>query len=251
MTPPPGPTALRAAGIGSTDPPGGAAPPALAARRWKHALTALAVAASALAVWVTATADFLAQPGWLAAQKTDFILGPVLVGFYWLRVRPASRFGWMLDRLRARGRGLHHAVLERALVVHNRELGELIIYLATEALILAFPTGRLEGRVAKLIMLVAVIGVTVPTALSFLVLPQLGAEFSLSGCRAACPENMLAVTSDPSVAVDAAYSYRAVILAIVPATIGLLVWRMVSGTPPGGAPSRSARRSRSCSCCCG
>ena len=68
----------------------------MAAWRWKPALTALAVAAAALAVWVTARADFLAHPAWLAAQKADFILGPVLVGLYWLRVRPASRFGWLL-----------------------------------------------------------------------------------------------------------------------------------------------------------
>jgi hypothetical protein len=45
---------------------------------------------------VTLRADFLAHPGWLAAQKADFILGPVLVGLYWLRRRPESRFGPLL-----------------------------------------------------------------------------------------------------------------------------------------------------------
>ena len=55
-----------------------------------------AIAAAALAVWVTLGADFLAYPGWLAAQKADIILGPVLVGLYWIRRRPASRFGPLL-----------------------------------------------------------------------------------------------------------------------------------------------------------
>ena len=33
---------------------------------------------AAAAVWITLRADFLAYPGWLAAQKADIILGPVL-----------------------------------------------------------------------------------------------------------------------------------------------------------------------------
>ena len=40
--------------------------------------------------------DFLAHPKLLAIQKADFILGPVLVGVYWLRMRPASRLGLLL-----------------------------------------------------------------------------------------------------------------------------------------------------------
>ena len=59
-------------------------------------VAAAAIVAAALAVWLTLRADFLAYPGWLAAQKADMILGPVLVGLYWLRRRPASRFGPLL-----------------------------------------------------------------------------------------------------------------------------------------------------------
>jgi DNA-binding NarL/FixJ family response regulator len=54
------------------------------------------VAAAVAAVWLTLEADFLAYPGWLAAQKADFILGRVLIGMYWLRRRPQSRFGPMI-----------------------------------------------------------------------------------------------------------------------------------------------------------
>ena len=55
--------------------------------RW---IAPVAFAAAALAVWMTLRADFLAYPGWLAAQKADIILGPVLVGLYWL-APPARR----------------------------------------------------------------------------------------------------------------------------------------------------------------
>ena len=57
---------------------------------WQVAVAAAAIVAAAAAVWATLEADFLAHPGWLAAQKADIILGPVLVGLYWLRVAPAE-----------------------------------------------------------------------------------------------------------------------------------------------------------------
>ena len=63
---------------------------------WHVAVLLGAIAASAAALWVTLSADFLAYPGWLAVQKADFILGPVLAGLYWCRRRPQSRFGPML-----------------------------------------------------------------------------------------------------------------------------------------------------------
>ena len=46
------------------------------ARYWLIAILGLAATAAA----VTADADFLAHPGWLAAQKADLILSPVLIG---------------------------------------------------------------------------------------------------------------------------------------------------------------------------
>jgi signal transduction histidine kinase len=63
---------------------------------WQVAVLVAAIAASVAAVWVTLSADFLTYPGWLAVQKADFILGPVLAGLYWYRRRPQSRFGPML-----------------------------------------------------------------------------------------------------------------------------------------------------------
>ena len=63
---------------------------------WEILVSVAAVAAASLAVWLTARADFLAHPGWLAFQKADVILGPVGIGLYWHRCRPASRFGPLL-----------------------------------------------------------------------------------------------------------------------------------------------------------
>ena len=72
----------------------------LAARSDRHTASPpsprAAIVAAAVAVWVTLRADFLAHPGWLALQKADIILGPVLVGLYWRHRRPGSAFGTLL-----------------------------------------------------------------------------------------------------------------------------------------------------------
>src|SRR4051812_49649665 len=63
---------------------------------WQVGIGVAGVVAGVAAVWVTLPADFLRYPAWLAAQKADFVIGPVLTGLYWLRRRPQSRFGPML-----------------------------------------------------------------------------------------------------------------------------------------------------------
>ena len=68
--------------------------------RWHIAVGVLAVGLAGLALWMTLRADFLAHPEWLAVQKADFILGPVLTGLYWMHRRPESRFGPMLIEVR-------------------------------------------------------------------------------------------------------------------------------------------------------
>jgi hypothetical protein len=64
--------------------------------RWQIAVGVGAIAAAVVAVWVTLAADFLRYPEWLAAQKADFVIGPVLTGVYWIRQRPQSPFGPLL-----------------------------------------------------------------------------------------------------------------------------------------------------------
>ena len=75
-----------------------AGPPRAVARQRLVALAVggAAVVGGVVAVWVTLPADFLRYPAWLAAQKADFVIGPVLTGLYWMRRRPQSPFGPML-----------------------------------------------------------------------------------------------------------------------------------------------------------
>ena len=187
--------------------------------------------AAVVAVWVTWTADFLAHPEWLAAQKADIILGPVLVGLYWLRVRPQSRFGPLL---------IVFGFICAVYILHSLSnpwlfgfgvLWEVMIVIGTQALILTFPTGRLDGLIAKLLLL-GYVALSLLVVAIVLMLPQLPPGGSISGCREQCPENALAITSNVPLAIDLNEIVRIGAITIALATSGLLLWRIVSGTPP-------------------
>jgi signal transduction histidine kinase len=83
----------------------------------------------------------------------------------------------------------------------------------------------------KVVLLASVVAFVLNTVVSLLV-PQLGPDGSISGCIALCPDNALAITSQPSLAVDLVELVRFAVIVIDLATGGLLVWRMVAGTPP-------------------
>jgi signal transduction histidine kinase len=109
---------------------------------------------------------------------------------------------------------------------------EQVIYLGNLLLILTFPTGRLDGLAAKLILLAGVIAVAIPYAVVILLVPQLGPDGSISGCQALCPDNALAVTYNLPLAVDLTTYVRWAVIAVGIAVAALLIWRMVTGTPP-------------------
>ena len=191
----------------------------------------MAVVAAAVAIAVTVTADFLAHPGWLAAQKADLILGPVLVGLYWLHQRPRSPFGTLLI---AAGFLQIPYILQSSSVPAGYASGVLwegVIFVVTLALILAFPSGRFDDVVSRVLLVAAVIAVTIPGAVSVLLAPELDPVGSISGCSGACPANGLMVTAAP----DAATAVRDIgLLAIVVidvVTIGLVFSRLRAAKP--------------------
>jgi signal transduction histidine kinase len=225
VTPPPSATAVRPATIEA--PVDGSAVPAIGSWSWRPALAAFAFATAALAAWVTARAGFLAHPGWLAAQKADFILGPVLVGLYWLRVRPASRFGWLLIALGLLGVPY---ILESSSDPTLFALGVVAedpVWLMLTFVILAFPSGRLEGLPERLIfaafvvVALAVVVVTVSTS-------HLAPGLSISQCRDACPGSGpgLSEWRTPNRVIGT----LPVVISL--AIAGVVGWRFATGTPP-------------------
>ena len=198
---------------------------------WQVAVLLGAIAASAAAVWVTLSADFLTYRGWLAVQKADFILGPVLAGLYWYRRRPQSRFGPMLIAFGFIGALYILQSASNSWLFSVGLLAETAIGLATRVLILAFPTGRLD-RPAKVILVISILVSPLPSVVNQLLSPQTGAGASISGCREVCPSNEFAVTSNPELAADLLEAFRFGVIFASSLTAGLLIWRFVKGTPP-------------------
>jgi signal transduction histidine kinase len=205
-----------------------------AARRtpsWQVVILLAAVAASAAALWVTLAADFLRYPGWLAVQKADFVLGPVLAGLYWCRRRPQSHFGPMLIGFGFIGALYVLQSTSNSWLFSVGLLAETALGLATRVLILAFPTGRLD-RPAKVILALSILLSTIPALVTQLLSPQTGAGASISACRQSCPANELAIASNPALAADALEVFRFGVIVASSLTAGLLIWRFVRGTPP-------------------
>jgi signal transduction histidine kinase len=190
-----------------------------------------AIGAAAVAVWLTLSADFLAHPGWLAVQKADMILGPVLTGLYWRRRRPQSRFASLLIAV-----GFLHVpyILQSSSAPFAFSFGviwEGVIYVITLALILAFPTGRLDGPVVRALLAAGIIGTGFGVVI-VMVAPAIGADGSISGCRAACPENGLFVSANVPLALRLIDVNRAIIVTNAIVTLALIVHRFAAGTPP-------------------
>jgi signal transduction histidine kinase len=200
--------------------------------RREAVLATAAVAAAVVAMWVTLRADFLAYPGWLAVQKADMILGPVLVGLYWLRRRPLSRFGPLLIVV-----GFLNVpyILQSSAEPWAFSVGvacEGLLFVTTLALILAFPTGRLDGRIERLILAVALVDLVIQTVGVLMLAPQIAAGATISSCSGACPANALLVSPHPALALDLSHTVRVVIAVLDLATMGLIAWRFATGTPP-------------------
>jgi signal transduction histidine kinase len=197
----------------------------------RAAVAVVAAAAAAAAVWLTLAADFLRYPGWLAAQKADFVLGPVLVGLYWLRVRPASRFGWLLVGYGFLCAGYISQSSSTPWLFGTGLAWESLIYLGNLILILTFPTGRLDGIVARAVLAGGVVVAALNVWL-IVMLPQTGAGGAISSCRELCPRNGLAFAPDPERALDLIKPFQIAVIAVAAATGGLLIWRIATGTAP-------------------
>ena len=201
-------------------------------RSWEVVVGVVGVAAAIAAVVVTLRADFLVYPGWLAIQKADLILGPIGVGLYWHRRRPASRFGLLLIAV-----GLLQIpyILESASNPTLFTVGyywESVVFLCTLALILTFPSGRMRLFPEGLIFLFAILGPqaisTVATTLSSTAVPG----GTISACRIACPANLLVIKDDPELVLRLLPYARWTTIALASATAALLIWRAASGSPP-------------------
>lgn len=202
------------------------------ALRWERELVVGSVLAAALAVWLTLRADFLAHPGWLAVQKADFILGPIAVGLYWLHRRPHNRLGLLLISYGLVCIPYVLASVSSPWLFTTGTLAEAVIIPLSISLVLAFPSGRLDGLAERLLIACLLLGYTLPYVLWLLASPELIPRLSLSGCSGACPANPFAIWSTPSWYPWSVQYLRAMLICVDVAVVIVVLLRFVNATPP-------------------
>jgi signal transduction histidine kinase len=194
---------------------------------------AIAIAAAIVAFAVTVRAGFLEHPGWLAVQKADFILGPIGVGLYWHHRRPHNRLGLLLI---AYGLVCIPYVLESISspwLFTTGTMAEAAIIPLSITLVLAFPSGRLDGLAERVIIACAVLGYTLPYLVWLLASPlELIPRLSLSGCRGLCPSNPFAIWSTPSWYSWSVEYLRAALIFVDVSAVVVVLSRFVNATPP-------------------
>jgi signal transduction histidine kinase len=191
----------------------------------------VAVVSAAAAFWITLRADFLRYPAWLAVQKADFILGPIGVGLYWMHRRPQNRFGLLLIALGLLGVPYILESSNDPTLFSMGVLTEFPLFLMITVVILAFPSGRLEGPPEWLVIAVLVGQLTLVTVV--FAFPPHAPGFTISNCRLVCPGE----TPTTSAYAPDSWFIRQHVLTALPvvvslATAGVIAWRFVTGTPP-------------------
>lgn len=149
------------------------------------------------AVWLAVASEHVERPAATALYRCYLAVVPMLIGLYWWRRRPVSRFGPLLI-----GFGLVMWVVswqssDRPVAFDLGVLAEGPMTFLTFYLFLAFPSGRLETTAERLLMgaWAVVLGAFfLPWALGSAVIAGGG---PLSTCVPACPANVLQVGSAP------------------------------------------------------
>jgi signal transduction histidine kinase len=192
-----------------------------------HLGVALAAAGAVLcAITATLTASgSTSQDAWLEALARATAVGaPIAVGIYAWRRPPFRRFGVSLV---ATGAVVFLATLAEASSPEVHAVGRisgwvlepLLIYL-----ILAFPSGRLSGRVDRALMWsLVLLAVTLffPTALLVERYPE---PSTWTSCHGGCPDNPFMVTaSEPALVTDLVRPLREVVLILLLAAVTMRV----------------------------
>jgi signal transduction histidine kinase len=146
----------------------------------------------------TFSGHVLVHPAWFALQRTDLVLAPEVVGVYWWRKRPRSRFGPLLILSGVASAPLY---LEASSSPVLRTLGSLyagVAIIVAYVMVLAFPSGRLSGRGTQAALATILTGVIVSVAAYVVLAPSITTS-PLSRCvDQRCPRNPFVVHASPA-----------------------------------------------------
>jgi signal transduction histidine kinase len=185
------------------------------------------LALAGVSVVLAATSDHVEHPTATALYFGYLVAASLLVGLYWFLRRPGSAFGVLLGVFGVTTWVVSWQSSDWALAFDIGVLAEAVFFVLTFYLFLAFPSGRLGTRGNRLL-----IGAATVAALAFfvpwaLLTPVIAGGGPLSGCRPACPANLLQVGSNPGAVEFLGRWETYAMLALVVAVLGVY-WRRVT-----------------------
>jgi signal transduction histidine kinase len=191
------------------------------------AVAALAIVVLAgVSVVAAATSDHVEHPTARAVYDGYMVGASLLVALYWILRRPSSAFGPLLATFGVAAWVVSWQSLDWPLAFDIGVLAEAVAFVLTFYLLLAFPSGRLRTPGDRLL-----VGAAAAPALFFvpwaLLTPVIAGAGALSGCRPACPANVLQVGSDPGAVAWLGRLESYAMLALVIAVVGVY-WRRVT-----------------------
>src|SRR3954452_8974811 len=208
------------------------------APRWLSSAACRRLAAAAIVpmvavtLWLALSSGHLQRPLAAGLYWAYLIAASMLIGLYWWRRRPASRFGPLLVLF---GVGVWAVSWQGASAPLAFDLGVLAegpFFVLTFYLFLAFPMGRVEPPAARWLMAVLVVGVLaffVPWALFT---PVIAGGGPLTACAPACPANVLQLGTAPRVVEVAGDLESYTALAVVLAVLVVYARRVIKASRP-------------------
>ena len=181
-----------------------------------------------------ATSDHLVDPTAFGLQLAVTVVGWFSAALYWLVRRPGNRLGLFLLALAV---ALAAVSLQGATQPQLRSIGVLAdsaSFLLVFYVILAFPEGRIPGRLGWALLGAISLGVLESYPLWLLFSPVVYGSHALAGCNAACPANGFMIADRPTIAdgflrgdISAYYLF-----AVWSASLVYLIYRLATATRP-------------------
>jgi signal transduction histidine kinase len=190
------------------------------------AVEVVAVAMVASTVVLGLTSDHLERPTATALYLGCLVAAPLSVGLYWWSRRPDSRFGRVLIAFGGVAWIWSWRSSDAPLLFDLGVASAAPALWFAFFLLLAFPTGRLGGVPARVLMAalaVTLVGLFVPLLLLSAVIAGGG---PLSVCDPECPANVLRAASAPELVTWVDGVGTAAVLALTVGALALYAWRV-------------------------
>jgi signal transduction histidine kinase len=181
---------------------------------------------------LVATSDHLVHPDEYGAEIAIVVMASVAAAVYWLTQRPGSPIAPLLLAYAASAAGI---ALQGASSPFLHSIGVLCdapLFLLGFWLVFAFPHGRLNGALERVLLGAVAVALLSSFLPWFFFSPVVSGGAPLAGCTAACPENALMIADRPSIAsgLGTTEEYYSV---VVGTAIGLgLLYRFLTAAKP-------------------